>query len=141
MTNFILRHKALAALFWLALTVAGIATVSGATHRMTNNFSMPGQAFKVDNQIAAEYGNGGSQSPYVAVLTAAPGERVTDPAVAAQAGRAFDAIRQAVPGARIADYVSTGNRAFVTTDDRTTYALVYTTPVTGFGGPDPSAVI
>jgi RND superfamily putative drug exporter len=135
MTNFILRHKALVALFWLALTIAGIATVSGTTHRMTNNFSMPGQAFRVDNQIAQEYGNGGSQAPYVAVLTAAPGERVTSPAAAEEAGRAFAAIGQAVPGVRIADYASTGSAAFVTRDGESTFALVYTAPATGFGGP------
>ena len=69
-------------------------TVAGTTHRMTNDFSMPGQAFTVDNQIAAEYGNGGSQAPYVAVLTVAPGERVSDPAVASQTGRVFGAIRR-----------------------------------------------
>ena len=81
MTNFILRHKALVALFWLVLTVAGVATVGGTTHRMTNNFSLPGQAFRVDNQIVTEYGTGGSQAPYVAVLTVAPGQRVTDPEI------------------------------------------------------------
>ena len=52
MTNFILRHKALVALVWLVIAVAGVATVGGTTHRMTNDFSMPGQAFRVDNQIA-----------------------------------------------------------------------------------------
>ena len=66
LTRFVLRHKALVALLWLAVTVAGVMTVAGTTHRMTNDFSMPGQAFKVDNQIVAEYGNGGSQAPYVA---------------------------------------------------------------------------
>jgi len=41
---------------------------------MTNDFSMPGQAFKTDTQIVAEYGNGGSQAPYVPVLTVPAGE-------------------------------------------------------------------
>jgi len=59
LTRFVLRHKALVAMFWLAVTVAGVLTVGGTTHRMTNNFSMPGQAFKVDNQIIRTYGNGG----------------------------------------------------------------------------------
>jgi RND superfamily putative drug exporter len=141
MTNFILRHKALVALFWLVLTVAGIATVSGTTHRMTNNFSMPGQAFRVDDQIAREYGTGGSQAPYVAVLTVAPGQHVTDPAVAAQTGRVFGAIPRAAGNVRLADYSATGDPAFVTKDGRSTFALVYTPPVTGFGGPDVAPVI
>jgi hypothetical protein len=65
LTRFVLRHKALVALLWIEVAAAGVVTVGGTTHRMTNNFAMPGQAFRVDNQIAREYGNGGSQAPYV----------------------------------------------------------------------------
>src|SRR5215470_12344825 len=141
LTRFVLRHKALVALLWLVVAAAGVMTVGGTTHRMTNNFSMPGQSFKVDRQIAAEYGHGASQALYVPVLTVPAGERVTDPQVAALTGRVFDAIRQAVPSVRIADYSSTGNRQFVTGDGRTTFALVYTPSAGGFGGPDPSPAI
>ncbi len=75
LTRFVLRHKLLVTMLWLAIAAAGVMTISGTTHRMTNNFAMPGQAFKVDNQIAREYGNGGSQPPYVAVLTAPAGQQ------------------------------------------------------------------
>ena len=132
LTRFVLRHKLLVTVFWLAVAVAGVLTISGTTHRMTNNFAMPGQAYKVDNQIAREYGNGGSQPPYVAVLTAPAGQRAT----AAVSGKAFGALPAAVPGARIADYATTGNRAFLTRDGRSTFALVYTTANTNFNGPD-----
>ena len=135
LTRFALRHKALVALFWLAVTVAGVLTVSGTTHRMTNDFSMPGQAFKVDNQIVRTYGNGGSEAPFVPVLTAPAGQRITDPAVARQTGRIFAAVARALPNARVADYASTHDKAFLTKDGRSTFALVYTPPVTGFGGP------
>jgi RND superfamily putative drug exporter len=141
LTRFVLRHKALVALLWLAVTVAGVMTVAGTTHRMTNDFSMPGQAFKVDNQIAAEYGNGGSQAPYVAVLTVAPGERVSDPAVASQTGRVFGAVRQAAGSVRMTDFDLTHNPRFITTDGRSTFALIFTPPVTGFSGPDISPAI
>src|SRR5262245_15313491 len=130
LTRFVLRHKALVALLWLVIAAAGVMTVSGTTHRMTNDFTMPGQAQAADSQIVREYGNGGSQDPYVPVLTVAPGQRVTDPAVAAQTGRVFAAIRQSVPHVRIADYQSTGDRQFVTRDGRTTFALVFTPPNT-----------
>jgi putative drug exporter of the RND superfamily len=136
LTRFVLRHKALVALLWLAVTVAGVMTVAGTTHRMTNDFSMPGQAFKVDNQIVAQYGNGGSQAPYVAVLTVAPGERVSDTTVAAATGRVFGTVQQAQPSVRIADFASTHNPGFITRDGRSTFALVYTAPANGFGGPD-----
>src|SRR5690242_17692442 len=141
LTRFVLRHKALVALTWLLIAVAGVMTVSGTTHRMVNDFSMPGQAFKVDNQIVKQYGNGGSQAPYVPVLTVPAGERVTDPAVAAQTGRVFSAIAAAVPNVRVADYSSTGNRQFVTSDGRTTFALVFTPSSTSFGAPTPTGAI
>ncbi|HXT93107.1 MAG TPA: MMPL family transporter [Trebonia sp.] len=141
LTRFVLRHKALVALTWLLIAVAGVMTVSGTTHRMVNDFSMPGQAFKVDNQIVKLYGNGGSQAPYVPVLTVPAGERVTDPAVAAQTDRVFNAIAAAVPNVRVADYSSTGSRQFVTDDGRTTFALVFTNSSTSFGGPTPTGAI
>jgi putative drug exporter of the RND superfamily len=135
LTRFVLRHKALVTLFWVVVAAVGVMTISGTTHRMTNNFSMPGQAFQVDNQIARQYGNGGAQAPYLPVITVPAGQKVTDPAVAAATGRAFAAVARAVPGVRIADYATTGNHAFVTSDGRSTFALVYTAPVTGFGSP------
>ena len=132
LTRFVLRHKLLVTVFWLAIAAAGVLTISGTTHRMTNNFAMPGQAYKVDNQIAREYGNGGTQPPYVAVQTAPAGQRAT----AAASGKAFGALHGAIAGARIADYATTGNRAFRTRDGRSTFALVYTTANTNFNGPD-----
>jgi RND superfamily putative drug exporter len=141
LTRFVLRHKALVTLFWVVVAAVGVLTISGTTHRMTNTFSMPGQAFQVDNQITRLYGNGGSQTPYVPVITVPPGERITDPAVAAATGRAFAAAGRAIPGVRIADYATTHNPAFVTRDGRSTFALVYTAPSTGFGGNNPGPAI
>ena len=141
LTRFVLRHKALVALIWLVVAAAGIATISGTTHRMTSSFAMPGQAFRVDNQIARQYGNGGSQPPYVPVLTAPAGQRITTPAAAAASGQAFAAIARQVPGVRIADYATTHDRAFLTRDGRSTFALVFTAPQTGFGGPGAAPAI
>ncbi|HEX4661441.1 MAG TPA: hypothetical protein VH307_28935, partial [Streptosporangiaceae bacterium] len=68
------------------------------------------------------------------VITVPAGQRITDPAVTAATGRAFAALARAVPDVRIADYATTHNKAFITRDGRTTFALVYTAPVDGFGG-------
>ena len=141
LTRFVLRHKLLVVLFWAAVTAAGIATVGGTTHRMTNSFAMPGQAFRVDSQIARQYRNGGSQAPYVPVLTAPAGQRITAPATAAVTGHAFAALARAVPGVRIADYATTRDRAFITRDGRSTFALVFTAPAAGFGGSSLGPVI
>ncbi len=141
LTRFVLRHKALVTLFWVVVAAVGVMTISGTTHRMTNDFAMPGQAFKVDNQIASQYGNGGSQAPYLPVITVPAGQKVTDPAVAAATGRAFASVAREVPGVRIADYATTHNPAFVTRDGRSTFALVYTAPEAGFGGPSLGPVL
>jgi putative drug exporter of the RND superfamily len=69
------------------------------------------------------------------VITVPAGQKVTDPTVAAATGRAFAALARAIPDVRIADYATTHNPAFVTRDGRSTFALVYTAPVAGFGGP------
>ena len=68
------------------------------------------------------------------MITVPAGQKVTDPATAAATGRAFAALARAIPGVRIADYATTHNPAFVTRDGRSTFALVYTAPVNGFGG-------
>src|SRR5258708_20999999 len=97
LTRFVLRHKALVALAWLLIAVAGVMTVSGTTHRMTNDFSMPGQAFKTDTQIVAQYGNGGSQAPHPPLLTVPARERGTHPPLAPPAGPGFGALPAPVP--------------------------------------------
>src|SRR5258708_6236143 len=106
----------------------------GPPHGRTNGFARPGRAFSGDSGTARQYGNGGSQPPYVPVITVPAGKRITDPAVAAAMGRAFAALARAVPGVRIADYGTTHSPAFVTRNGRSTFALVYTSPVAGFGG-------
>jgi hypothetical protein len=59
---------------------------------------MPGPAFRTDSQIVRLYGNGGSQAPYVPVLTAPAGQNAGTRAAAAAADRAFAAAARAVPG-------------------------------------------
>ncbi|MGH3121600.1 MAG: hypothetical protein ACRDND_11340 [Streptosporangiaceae bacterium] len=97
LTSVVLRHKALAALFWVAVAAAGVLTIGGTAHRMTNTLAMPGHAFRVDDQITSQYGNGGGQTPYVPVITVPNGQHITSPATAAAAGRAFGAVPPGSP--------------------------------------------
>jgi RND superfamily putative drug exporter len=127
LTRFVLGHKRLVVVFWLVVTALGVLTVAGTTKRLTNSFAMPGRSFEVNQRIVQLYGNGGSQAPYVPVLTVPAGQRVTDPAVAAKVAAVLSAARQ-VPGVRIVDYASTHDPAFVTADGRSTFALVFTGP-------------
>ena len=134
LTRFVLRHKALVALFWVAVAAAGV--LDDQRHHPPDDqqlrharAGLPGrqpdrpavrQRRRPDPVRAGDHraGRGG----------------ITDPAVAAATGRAFGALARAIPDVRIADYATTHNPAFVTRDGRSTFALVYTAPVNGFGG-------
>jgi RND superfamily putative drug exporter len=129
-TAFVLRHKLLVVLCWLAIAVAGFATLSSTTHRLSTDFALPGQpGYVTDQRIDALYHNGGGTQPTLVTATAPAGERISP----AEADGVFTAAARAVPGTRLADQASTGDAAFTTTDGRTTFALLFTSPAGGFG--------
>jgi RND superfamily putative drug exporter len=125
LTRFVLRHKLLVVVAWLALAVAGGMTAAATTHRLTSSFAMPGAAFRTDARIQALYLHNGAQDPVVPVITLPAGTTVHTPGVAARIDRAFATARQVIPTARVADYATTHDAAFATRDGRTTYALVF----------------
>ncbi|MDN5804573.1 MAG: MMPL family transporter, partial [Microlunatus sp.] len=134
-TGWVLRHKLLVVLCWLVVTVAGFATLSSTTSRLSTNFALPGQpGYVTDARITALYHNGGGAQPTVVVATAPTGRQVD----AARAHAIFNAAVAAVPGSRVADAASTGDPKFVTLDGRTAFGLVFTRQPKGFGA-DPAA--
>ena len=124
-TRFVLRHKLLVLVAWLALAVAGAMTASATTKRLTNSYAMPGAAFRTDARIQALYLHTDAQDPIVPVITLPAGTTVHTPGVAARLGRAFATARGVLPTARVSDYATTHDPAFATSDGRTTYALVF----------------
>jgi RND superfamily putative drug exporter len=137
-TRFALRHKALIALFWIVAAVAGAMTAGLTTSRMSNSFSMPGQAVTTDARIVSEYGST-SQAPLVTVVTAPPGQSIANPAVTTATAQIFDAAR-ITPSIRVVDYASTHDAAFITRDGRSTFSLSFLTPARydGSGGIEPA---
>jgi RND superfamily putative drug exporter len=125
LTRFVLKHKLLVLVAWLALAVAGAMTAGATTKRLSNTFSMPGAAFRTDARIQALYLHTGAEDPVVPVITLPAGTTVHTPGVAAQLDRAFAAARQVIPTARVTDYATTRDAAFATRDGRSTYALVF----------------
>ena len=136
-TRFALGHRALIVLFWLATAVTGAMTAGLTTSRMTNSFSMPGQAITTDARIVSEYGSS-AQSPLVTVVTVPLGERITTPSVTAATATIFDAAR-VTPGVHVVDYASTHDAAFITRDGRSTFSLTFLPPASydGSGGLEP----
>ncbi len=134
LTRWVLSHNRIVVIVWAVLAVVGFATAGQATKAPTNDYSPPGtESFEVGQQILHEYGPGGTSDPAVAVITLPGNTTVDSPGIKAQLAAAFARMSAAVPHARTADWTSTGNNAFVSSDRHTTFALIYGYVPPGFG--------
>jgi RND superfamily putative drug exporter len=130
LTRFVLRHKLMVAVFWLLVLVAGVAASAKVSSRLSGQFAITGAAsFKANTQIQHLYGNGGAGYPEVALVRLPPGTTAASQAGRAELSRAFAAVGRR-PGLRVADYASTGDRAFLGSDGLSSYGLVFV-PYTG----------
>jgi RND superfamily putative drug exporter len=122
LTAFVIRHRRFVMVAWLVVVVAGVATMSSTTKRLSTQFKMPNTAsYVADSRISALYHSGGDQVPVVIAVTAPAGAKVTP----AQADQVMVAASRAVPGSRLADQLNTGDRAFTTSDGATTFGLLF----------------
>ena len=132
LAGFVLRHRRIVIIAWFVLFLTGGMAAGQVSKRLSFDFSLPGQpGYETAARIIHTYGNGGDQPPAILVVTAPVGESAT--ANENVISGAFDAIRAAEPSLRVVDYGVTGDSKFVTDDGRSTYALVFTPPVNGFG--------
>src|SRR4051794_12591055 len=129
-TRWVLAHKRTVAVFWLVLTLVGIASANSATKALDQKFSVPGkEGWETNVAIAQRFGGtGGDSAPIVPVVTLPSGETVDSPGVHAQLAQVDKRLERALPGSRLASYASTGNRSFVSNDRRTTFAIVQPKP-------------
>jgi RND superfamily putative drug exporter len=135
LTRFVLGHKRLVLGFWLAVTVAAFAAIGPAGNALSQQFGVPGrEGYETNQQLATIYGSGGDVAPIVPVVKLSHGKTVDSPGVTRQLDAALAKVEAALPEARTASYASTGDRAFVSDDGRTTFALVY---IPAKGGVDP----
>ena len=124
--RWVLAHKRFVAGFWLVVSLAGFAALRPTADAVTQEFTVPGrEGFETNRDISALYGNGGNIPPIVPVVTLREGTTVDSPRVSEELDAALGRVREALPGARLASYASTGDRAFFSEDGRTTFALVY----------------
>jgi putative drug exporter of the RND superfamily len=131
LTRVVLRHRLLVVLGWLVLMVAGGVVAGPVTDRLTFDFSLPGQpGYEAEQELIATFGTSTADT-LVPVITVPEGSTVADrgPEIAG----VFDAVRAAVPQARVVDLASTGDQRFVTDDGRSTFALIQGPLPEGFG--------
>jgi len=135
LTRFVLDHKRLVVAFWVAVTIAAFAAIGPAGSALSQQFNIPGrEGFETNKEVAEIYGAGGDVAPIVPVVTLAEGKTVDSPGVRAELAEALAKVEAALPESTSASFASTGDRAFVSDDGRTTFALVY---IPAKGGVDP----
>jgi RND superfamily putative drug exporter len=133
-----IAHRWLVVAGWVLLAVVGGLTAARSGSRLSFTFDLPGQpAYQTNTAIAQTFGSGGNEPPLVAVVRLPQGMTVRSPGVREQLASAFGKAAAALPGARTASWVSTGDRAFVSADGRTTFELIY--PVASITSANPYA--
>jgi RND superfamily putative drug exporter len=139
-TRWALRHKRVVVCFWLILTVLGIAFSKQATDALSQQYAIPGhQSYETNSTITRDYGGGGDSAPLVAVVTLPMGADLASPSIATPLRYLTGRLELAVPQSRVASYATTGDRAFISTDGRTTFVIDYPPPEPGQYGQSPHA--
>ena len=134
LAHWVLRHRRLVIALWIVAFLAGGVGSSNVSKRLSFNFALPGQpGYETARQIAHYYGNGGESPSSVVVVTAPAGRTIASEQE--QIAVAFDRARASVPRVRIVDYAATHDPHFLTSDGRTTYAIVFTPVEKTFGAP------
>ena len=127
----VLHHRRVVGLVWLLLFLAGGVAAGRVVDRLTFDFSLPGQpGYETEQRVMELYGTS-TFDTLVPVLTVPEGSTVAQRQ--ADVKSVFDALRSALPQARVVDLTTTGDQRFVTDDGRSTFALVQGQLPTGFG--------
>ncbi len=130
--RLVIRHRKKVIAAWLICFLAGGYAASQLTHRLSYDFSLPGQpAYQTGEKILSLYGNGGNVAPSVLVVTVPHGQSIAGDHSTIAA--AFAVAQRSNPAVRIVDVANTNDPQLVTSNGRTTYAYVFTPPSSGLG--------
>jgi putative drug exporter of the RND superfamily len=130
LTRWVLANKRIVVIFWVALTLVGMASAGSATKALKQKFSVPGKEGWVTNQQIAHdfHGTGGNSAPLLPVVTLPAGASVSSARVLAELRAVENRLERALPGSRVASYATTGSAAFVSKDGHTTFIVAYPRP-------------
>jgi RND superfamily putative drug exporter len=130
LTRWVLAHKRTVAVFWVALTIAGVAAAGPASDALETEFSVPDkEGWETNVAISERYGGtGGDNAPLLPVVTLPQGKTADSPGVQRELERLDTRLERALPGSRIASYTSTGDKTFVSDDGRTVYSIIHPRP-------------
>ncbi|NUS09889.1 MAG: MMPL family transporter [Streptomyces sp.] len=136
-TDAVLKHKLLVVLVWVAVALAGFATIGTTTGRLTASFALPGQAgYETNARITQLYRNGGMEPVTIATVTLPAGTTTASPGAGPQIARLFATAASGPGQLRLLDQATTGDPGFATADGRTAYAAIFTPAAEGPGRTD-----
>src|SRR3954454_4546177 len=126
-TQWVLRHRRLVIGFWVVLTLIGGAASGPASKAMDQKFSVPGkEGWEANKEIEQRFhGTGGNAGPLVPVVALKSGNAASE---RADLQRLEQTVKRTLPGARVAGYGSTGDKAVVSKDGKTAYVIAYPPP-------------
>jgi putative drug exporter of the RND superfamily len=135
-SRFVIAHRVAVGIFWLVVTMVGMATSSTTVNRLSTQFSVPGrEGFETSAKILALYGISNENNALVPVIQLPRGTTVDSAGVVARLA-AFDArvvgaggiLANGQPAVKVVSFASTGDRRLVSADGRTTYSLAFIPP-------------
>ncbi len=131
LARYVLRHKALVAVFWVVAMIAGGATSATTIDRLSFDFSLPGQqGYETEKQLLETYGSGPDEGTTILAVTVPSGTTV-----AAEQGRVdgvFRAVQRDFPQYRVVWGGNNDSAELVTADGRTAYGVVVDEKFTSF---------
>ena len=138
LTRFVLDHKRLVLGCWLVITIAAFAALGPANKALSQQFAAPGsrppRRTSSSASSTATAATSRRSCPSSSSRRARPSTRPASRSSSTPRSRRSS---RRCREARTASYASTGDRAFVSEDGRTTFALVY---IPALGGVNPGWV-
>jgi len=127
LAHVMVRRRRVVITAWVLLTLFGAFSAGQVSNRWFESFSIPGYSSYEANQRTLKTFGTGEQAPLVVVFH-------SDGDVTKEQGipTAIAAAAKVNPGSRVSSYYSTGNRAYVSKDGRTTFAEIYPPGTPGF---------
>jgi RND superfamily putative drug exporter len=123
-SGFLLRHRGLVGLAWLAITIIGVVVAPSVSGRLQPGTHVNTAAYNATVQIAKQYG-GVTENPGVLVLNLPAGQTVRSPQTASELKAVDAALAKAAPDMRTVSYAETGSQALVGTGGTSTIVLAY----------------
>jgi RND superfamily putative drug exporter len=121
----LLRHRKMVGLLWLLAAMVGVALVGPIGGRLTSSESLPGlPSYQAGLAIMHTYGNGGDNTPIVAVVTLPGHERVDSPVGRAAIGATWSALTSH-RSLRVVSYPTTDDAHLISPNGHAALGLVF----------------